>query len=45
MGASRDGLYGKVLALIVHDDKLVAGGYFTVAGGVSPCNIAAWTFQ
>jgi len=34
--------YTEVYALTVYDNKLIAGGIFTTAGGVGAVNIAAW---
>jgi hypothetical protein len=36
------GVSGTVNALTVYDGKLIAGGSFSVAGGVAASNIAAW---
>jgi len=42
-GMGSDGMYGpNVKALTVYDGTLIAGGYFTAAGGVPADNIAAW---
>ncbi len=37
-----NGTNGEIQALIVYDNKLIAGGIFTTAGGVSAKYIAAW---
>ena len=36
------GLNETVFSLSVYDNKLIAGGYFTTAGGVAANRIAAW---
>ena len=36
------GLNGTVRALTVYDNKLIAGGYFTLAGGDTVNHVAAW---
>ncbi|MBN2227120.1 MAG: hypothetical protein JW763_07115 [candidate division Zixibacteria bacterium] len=36
------GMNGIVGALTVYDGKLIAGGDFTLAGGISASHIAAW---
>jgi hypothetical protein len=36
------GMNGGVLALAVYDSRLIAGGWFTTAGGVSANYIASW---
>ena len=35
-------MYLDVYALVVYDNKLIAGGLFTTAGGVSANYIASW---
>ena len=41
-GMGGSGNYHYVLALTVYDNKLIAGGLFTTADGVTANNIAAW---
>jgi len=36
------GISDDVYSLTVYDNKLIAGGWFTTAGGVSVSHIAAW---
>ena len=36
------GVNGRVFALAVHENKLIAGGTFDSAGGVASSNIASW---
>jgi hypothetical protein len=35
-------VYGYVLALTVYNNKLIAGGIYTTAGGMAAANIAEW---
>ena len=42
MSSSLPGVNWYVVALTVYDGKLIAGGYFTTAGGVEANGIAAW---
>ena len=37
-----NGLNGTVRALTIYDNKLIAGGYFTLAGGDTVNHVAAW---
>jgi hypothetical protein len=42
LGSGMGGDHPYVYALTVYDNKLIAGGYFTTAGGVAANYIAAW---
>jgi hypothetical protein len=41
-GMSYGAYYGEICAMTVYDNKLIAGGVFTSAGGVEANSIAAW---